>query len=58
MKLKKVLKGEDTYGNEYENIEEMWKKELHPEDCSDYDDEEEEKVEGERIGNEEQWYKK
>ena len=47
----KKAKGEDTYGNRYENIDDMWKKELEPAKA------EELKYEG-RVGDKDSWYKK
>ena len=51
-KAKAQKPGEDTFGNEYQNIDEMWKKELDA-----HLQNEEVKVEG-RVGNKDNWYSK
>lgn len=45
-------KGEDTYGNQYASLDEMWKKELDPSLSN-----EELKIEG-RVGDQDAWYKR
>lgn len=48
-------KGEDTFGNQYKSIDEMWKRELKPDQaelqCEGMD------IKG-RVGDEQAWYKK
>lgn len=46
--------GEDTYGNTYENIQDMWEKELKAKKGTK---DQEEEVKG-RVGDEQSWYKK
>jgi hypothetical protein len=56
-KLKgKEQRGEDTFGNSYQSIDEMWKQELKPEEAALMQAAGVE-IKG-RVGDEKSWYKK
>eukprot|EP00347_Sterkiella_histriomuscorum_P023272 403335282 len=54
-KAKAQKPGEDTFGNQYGSIDEMWKRELKPDPVELQN--EELKIEG-RVGDQDSWYKK
>lgn len=59
-KLKaKEQKGEDTFGNQYQNIDDMWKKELmlNKEEEKHLQEAGVSEIKG-RVGDQEAWYKK